>query len=411
MARIIQPLTNTQTEKAKYSEGGRNELNDGGGLFLQLTPAGSKIWRIRYDNPATGKRTKLTLGNYPELSLAQARTKREEIRTLLVQGIDPKFYLEQVKAEQVQKLNNTFLSIAEQWRKKRENEIKPLTMQKNWRRLEMYLFPILGNYPVTEIKSPLLISAVKTLDEQGYNDTLHRMINLANQILDYAVTIGVLEINPCYKASDAYHRKTQINNPAIHYSELPSLIQSVANARCEKLTKYLFKWELLSMVRPAEAVSVEWQEIDFNKKLWHIPAEKMKKVRTGAFPHIVPLSRQMIRILEQLRPITGTQKFVFPSFTRGSQPKPMSKEAIANALRKMGYRGKQTAHGLRTIGRTYLEDQMTDHRIAESCLSHKIGDKTSRTYARTDYVEQRRPAMQQWGDYVEQCAKGTGLFD
>ncbi|VGM96511.1 Prophage CP4-57 integrase [uncultured Avibacterium sp.] len=411
MARIIQPLTNTQAEKAKFSAGGRNELNDGGGLFLQLTPTGSKIWRIRYDNPATGKRTKLTLGNYPELSLAQARTKRKEIRALLVQGIDPKFHLAQAKAEQAQKLNNTFLAIAEQWRKKRENEIKPLTMLKNWRRLEMYLFPILGNYPVTEINSPLLVNAVKPLDEKGYNDTLHRMINLANQILDYAVTIGALEINPCYKASGAYHRKPQVSNAAIHYSELPALMRSVADDRGEELTKYLFKWELLSMVRPSEAVSVEWSEIDFEKNLWHIPAEKMKKVKTGAFAHTVPLSSQMIDILKQLRPITGTHKFVFPSFARSSKPKSMSKGTIASALRRMGYTGEQTAHGLRTVGRTYLEDQMTDHRIGESCLAHKIGDKTSRTYNRADYVEQRRPAMQQWGDYVEQCAKGTGLFD
>ncbi|WP_249962006.1 tyrosine-type recombinase/integrase [Histophilus somni] len=168
----------------------------------------------------------------------------------------------------------------------------------------------------------------------------------------------------------------------------------------EALTKLLFRWQLLSMVRPAEAVSVEWNEIDLSKKIWVIPEEKMKKVRTGRFSYSVPLSRQMTKILEQLKPITGHHKYVFPSFTKPNQA--MSKDTIANSLREIGYQGKQDAHGLRAIARTYLEDNMIDFRLAESCLAHKIGDKVSQVYNRADYIEQRRPIMQLWGDYVHQ---------
>lgn len=402
MARIVQPLTNTQVEKAKHTQGGTNELNDGNGLFLQLFPTGLKSWRFRYNHPATGKRTKLTIGAYPEISLAQARAKREDFRAWLAQGIDPQSELEQQAIAKSQSLNRTFLAVAEQWKEKRSKEVEPLTMHKNWERLHNHLFPLVGSYPIEQITSPLLIQAVKPLDEKGHNDTLHRILNLANQILNYAVTVGVLEFNRCTKASDAYHKAPQKHHPAVHYSELPKLIADFDSSTCEPLTKALFKWELLSMVRPAEAVSVEWSEIDFDKALWYIPAEKMKKARNGALAHTVPLSTQMLAILQALKPITGDRRFVFPSFT--SPNKSMSKETVASALREMGYQGEQSAHGLRSIGKTYLEDKLIDFRLIESSLSHRVGNKVNQAYNRTDYLEARRPIMQLWGDYVEQCS-------
>jgi len=266
-----------------------------------------------------------------------------------------------------------------------------------------HILPMLGNYPIDEITSPLLIKTVRQLNEKGFNDTLHRLLNLANQILNYAVTIGLISFNSCLKASDAYHKEPQKHHPAIKPEELPKLLQDFKNSSRDYLTKVLFRWQLLSMVRPAEAVSVEWSEIDFDKKLWTIPAIKMKKTRQGQFPHIVPLSSLMLKILEELKPITGGDKFVFSHYHKPNQS--ASKELIANALRKIGYKGIQDAHGLRSIARTFLEDQQVDFRIAESCLAHSIGNKTSQAYNRYDYVELRRPVMQLWSDFVEQCEK------
>lgn len=157
------------------------------------------------------------------------------------------------------------------------------------------------------------------------------------------------------------------------------------------------------MLRPADAVSVEWSEIDFDKSVWHIPAVKMKKVKTGKFDHSVPLSRQMLAILAELRPITGQSLFVFPK-NGTSRNASMSSETITRALRKIGYQGIQDSHGLRSVARTFLEDQAVDFRHAEACLAHKVGDSTSQAYNRADYIELRRPLMQQWGDYVEQCS-------
>ena len=302
---------------------------------------------------------------------------------------------------------NTFFKVALLWKEKRSREVEPLTMEKNWARLEKYIFNQIGNYSIDDITSPLLIKTVKPLYEKGFNDTLHRLLNLSNQILNYAVTLGLMPFNSCIKAADAYHKEPQKNRPAIKPEELPKLLHDFRNSNRDYLTKMLFLWQLLSMVRPAEAVSVEWSEIDFDKKLWTIPAIKMKKTRQGQFPHVVPLSSLMLKILEELKPITGDNKFVFSHYSKPNHS--ASKELIANALRKIGYKGIQDAHGLRSIARTFLENQAVDFRLAESCLAHRVGDKTSQAYNRYDYVELRRPVMQLWSNYCESCGMNLNL--
>lgn len=402
MPRITKPLTNTEVDKAKPKKTEYN-LSDGNRLYLRVKPTGAKAWIFNYYHPVTNKRTSLTIGTYPSVSLAQARQKREEYNALLAQGISPKEYEEEQEKLKSGQNENSFLNVALLWKEKRSKEIEPLTMAKNWARLEKYIFPEIGHYPIDEITSPRLIKAVKPLNEKGFNDTLHRLLNLANQILNYAVTLGLIPFNSCIKASDAYHKEPQKNHPAIKPEQLPKLLKDFRDSNRDFLTKVLFRWQLLSMVRPAEAVSVEWSEIDFSKQLWTIPAIKMKKTRQGQFPHTVPLSSLMLEILEELKPITGYNKFVFSHYSKPNQS--ASKELIANALRKIGYKGIQDSHGLRSIARTYLENQAVDFRLAESCLAHRIGDKTSQAYNRYDYVELRRPVMQLWSDFVEQCEK------
>lgn len=402
MPRITKPLTNTEVDKAKPKKTEYN-LSDGNRLYLRVKPTGAKAWIFNYYHPVTNKRTSLTIGTYPSVSLAQARQKREEYNALLAQGISPKEYEEEQEKLKSGQNENSFLNVALLWKEKRSKEIEPLTMAKNWARLEKYIFPEIGHYPIDEITSPRLIKTVKPLNEKGFNDTLHRLLNLANQILNYAVTLGLIPFNSCIKASDAYHKEPQKNHPAIKPEQLPKLLKDFRDSNRDFLTKVLFRWQLLSMVRPAEAVSVEWSEIDFSKQLWTIPAIKMKKTRQGQFPHTVPLSSLMLEILEELKPITGYNKFVFSHYSKPNQS--ASKELIANALRKIGYKGIQDSHGLRSIARTYLENQAVDFRLAESCLAHRIGDKTSQAYNRYDYVELRRPVMQLWSDLVERCEK------
>ena len=202
MPRVTKPLTNTEVDKAKTKDKEYN-LSDGNGLFLRIKPTGAKAWIFNYYHPVTNKRTSFTIGTYPAITLAQARQKREEYRALLAQSIDPQEYIKEQELIKNAQNENTFYKVALLWKEKRSKEIEPMTMEKNWARLENYLFPTLGNYPIDEITSPLLIKTVRQLNEKGFNDTLHRLLNLANQILNYAVTIGSVS----YTHLDVYKRQ------------------------------------------------------------------------------------------------------------------------------------------------------------------------------------------------------------
>lgn len=195
MARITKPLTNTEVERAKPKDKDYS-LMDGQGLFLRVKSNGVKSWLFNYYKPYSTppKRTNLGIGTYPEISLSQARIIRDEWRALLVHGIDPQVHRKEQELAQLQNLSNTFYKVAESWRLKRQNDVEPLTMEKNWQRLEKYIFPKLGNYPISNISPFLLVETLKPLSASGKSDTLHRLIRLANQILNYAVNTGLLQL-------------------------------------------------------------------------------------------------------------------------------------------------------------------------------------------------------------------------
>lgn len=408
MARVTKPLTNTEVDKAKPKEKDYS-LMDGQGLFLRVKSNGSKSWLFNYYRPLTEppKRTNLGIGAYPEISLAQARAKRDEYRALLAQNIDPQIHQKEQKIADLQTRSSTFYKVAENWRVKRQNDVEPLTMEKNWQRLEKYLFQKLGHHPINAITPYLLVETLKPLNAAGKSDTLHRLIRLANQILNYAVNTGLLQFNYCEKVGEAFSKKPKQNNPAIRPEELPEFLNTLHNSNRDLVTKILIQWELLTMVRPAEAVSVEWCEIDWFEKLWTIPADKMKKTKKGANSHTVPLSTQAIAILEKMKAISGNSRFVFPHYSKPNQP--MNKETANKAINSMGYAGRQTAHGLRAVARTWLAENGVGYEVAEACLAHAVGSEVSQVYNRSTYLEQRKPVMQAWGDYVEQCSTFSTL--
>jgi len=401
MARITKPLTNTEVDKAK-PRAKDYTLADGQGLYLLVKTNNSKLWRFNYYGPYSEpkKRILLSFGRYPDISLAQARKQRDEYLSLLAQNIDPQTYRQNLEREEQQKQANTFLAVAEKWKAKRSLEVEPLTMEKNWLRLEKHLFPKLGKLPITEINSILLIESVKHLDKEGKSDTLHRILRLANNILNYAVNTGLLPFNYCEKVGEAYHKKPKQNNPTIRPEELPQFFTALSQSKTDFITRCLIQWQLLTMVRPAEAVSVEWTEIDWQEKLWRIPAEKMKKTKKGANEHIVPLSSQAIHLLRLLKEITSNKPYVFPHYSKSKQS--MSSETANMAIKRMGYKGKLTSHGLRSIASTYLNEQLIHKDIVEACLAHAVEGDIRRVYNRSSYLEHRKPVMQQWGDYCEQ---------
>lgn len=398
MARKITGLTNTQVERAKYDPNGKNELNDGNGLFLQLMTAGSKIWRFRYNHPSTNKRTKTTIGNYPEITLAQARQQREEWRALLAQGIDPQTHKARLEREQELAEANTFLAVAEKWRAKKQGEITEKTLAKYWSSLRLHIFPFIGMYPINEIVPTLALIPLQRVEQRNNIDMANRLASYINEILNFAVNGGLIPFNPCLRMNKTLKQPKKENNPRIKSEELPEFMQALAQANIEPQTRALIQFQMLTMTRPSEASGAKWAEIDLNARLWTIPAERMK----AREPHTVPLSTQAVKILEKLQPVTGRFTYVFPK--HGSNNAPMNSSSANMAIKRMGYAGKQTAHGLRGLARTYLAEQNTNHEHAEACLAHKTGGNVSLAYNHATYLEQRKAIMQKWGDFVEQSA-------
>lgn len=398
MARIIKPLSVQQIKNATEAD---SPLRDGEGLFLKITSC-SKIWRFDYYKPFTQKRTSIKLGEFPQMSLLEARAKRTEYKNLLAQSIDPQDYIKAQYQQVKDKKSNTFLSIAKQWRADfKEKIVMPETMSDDWRRLENHIFPTLSDTPISEINSKKLISVVQPLYHKGHTNALEKTLRLVVEIMDYAENIGIIDIHNCHKAHKAFHFKPATRNPTIKPDQLPNLISDVMRSNIQLKTKLLIFWSLLTAVRPAEVVSVEWSEIDWRNKVWRIPKEKMKGRKIEKRAHIVPLSEQALGILEIMKGFSGSSRFVFAHFS--DPEKSMSSETVNMALKRNGYKGILTSHGIRSIIRTYLADIGIEKNTAESVLAHKIKDQLEHTYNRHDYLKQRTPVMQLWADYMVRC--------
>ncbi|MDU4465699.1 integrase arm-type DNA-binding domain-containing protein [Haemophilus parahaemolyticus] len=401
MAKIIKPLTATEVKNARPED---SPLRDGGGLILEISPA-SKRWRFDYRKPFSGKRTDIRIGTYPAVSLVEARAKRDEFKALLAQNIDPREHLKRLEFEKLSETLNTFGKVAERWRDNfKAKQVEDNTMFEDWRRLENHIFPKLADAPLSSINSRLLVEVLQPVAKRGHSSVIEKTLRTVVSIMDYAENSGLIEIHNCHKARKSFHIEEAQNNPTIPPEELPRLVadmkQWLEEGKIQAKTYYLLGWSLLTGVRPAEAVSVEWCEIDWENATWHIPAEKMKGRMNKKMPHSVPLSRQALEILQNMREIGG-RTFIFNSYANPKNP--MSSETVNRVLNRNGYKDILTAHGLRSIVRTYLAKQNVERNTAEAVLSHKIKDRLERTYNRSDYFEERIPVMQMWADYVSAC--------
>lgn len=293
--------------------------------------------------------------------------------------------------------------MAENRKESKDGNIKPLTLSKYWGIIENYLMPKLADYPISEV-TPLLAKSVLEIPyQQGKAEIYRKSVKLLNAILNHAVySLFLIPANPCLKISTAFEPLKRGKNPAIKPDELPEFFDRLENSETDLLTKYLIQWQLLTMVRPNEAVTAEWVEIDLDKNLWTIPAEKMKQTKASENkPHFVPLSKQALALLDRIKRLNRNSSFVFPS-TR-SKDGYLNRETANNAIRdNMGYRGKQTAHGLRKIASTYLHELGVMPDVIEMCLAHTIKGIRG-IYNEAEYLPHRQQALQQWGDYVAKC--------
>lgn len=362
--------------------------------MLLVKTTGKKLWRLRYPRPGTSSRTMVSLGTYPVLSLVDARQIRAEKLAILARGIGPQAK-EAEEAEQKQVAQESiFLNVARQWFALKQASVSVKHAGGIWRSLEKDILPSIENVPVQDIKARLLLQVLEPIKARGALETVRRLVQRINEIMIYAINTGLIDANPASGIGNAFERPKKQHMPTIRPEELPKLMRTISMSNLSIPTRCLLEWQLLTLIRPAEASATTWAEIDIENREWRIPAERMKAKRD----HIVPLSDQALEILEIMRPISGRREHVFPS--RNDPCKPMNSQTANAALKRIGYGGKLVAHGLRSIASTAMNESEFNADVIEAALAHSDKDEVRRAYNRTVYLEQRKSLMAWWGKKV-----------
>lgn len=400
MPKLVTPLNDTQIKKAKPKDK-EYLMADGKGLALRVKPNGSKMWLFTYSKPYTKKRAQISFGMYSDVTLSDARTSRDEARALLAKNIDPKEHKEAFANHKAAEAKSTFEAVVKEWIALKEPKVSARYAFNLRRGFELHLFPSLGKVPISKLSAQQAIEALKPLAAADKLDILGRICRRVNEVMEFAINTGRIQTNNLRGISKAFDSAKHESMASFTPQELPKLISIVNSANIKLMTRCLFEWQLHTMVRPGEAAGAAWHEIDFENKLWNIPVERMKKRK----PHTVPLSPQALAILEYLKPISAHREFIFPA---DKDPRAhASRETLGAALRRMGLIGKQTAHGLRALASTTLNEQGFDADVIEAALAHVDKNKVRAAYNRTDYLERRRKMMCWWSEHIEEASTGN----
>lgn len=403
MPKRIVPLTDMKVQKAKSNDKPVT-LFDGSGLFLLVTPSGGKLWRFKYRY--NGKPKLLALGSYPEISLLDARKRRDEARSQIAHGIDPGAVRKAQKQTKIEEIE-TFEIIAREWRENFKSKWQEEYADKIMRRLELNVFPLIGLKPIKDIKAPELLAVLRRVESRDALELAHRIRNLCDQIFRYAVATGRTERNPASDLKGALSPVKEKHRAAItDPKRVGELLRAIESYQGTFVVQCALKFAPLVFVRPGELRHAEWSEINFENAEWNIPAIKMKMKEA----HLVPLSRQAIEILRKLHTLTGSERYVFPS-ERSSQ-RPMSENAILVALRIMGYpKEEMSGHGFRAMARTILDEVLQIRPdFIEHQLAHAVRDPNGRAYNRTAHLNERRKMMQKWADYLDDIKQGAKVL-
>ncbi|MBW5819160.1 integrase domain-containing protein [Yersinia enterocolitica] len=400
MARITRPLSHNEILKAKPQDKDFT-LHDGNGLFLLVKTSGKKLWRLRYQRPASDKRTNVSLGAYPALSLADARQIRDDKLALLARGIDPQEKEEQQAEERQIAQESIFQNVAQKWFNLKKTHVSEEHAKDIWRSIEKDILPSIRNIPVQDIKARTLIQTLEPIKARGALETVRRLVQRINEIMVYAVNVGLIDANPASGIGNAFERPKKQHMPTIRPEELPKLMRTIAMSNLSLPTRCLLEWQLLTLIRPAEASATAWSEIDMDKREWCIPAERMKAKRD----HIVPLSDQALEILEIMRPISAHREHVFPS--RNDPSNPMNSQTANAALKRIGYGGKLVAHGLRSIASTAMNEAGFNADVIEAALAHSDKNEVRKAYNRSTYIEKRKELMDWWGNKIRETNKNA----
>lgn len=378
------------------------KLTDGAGLYLLVKPNGSKIWQMKY--AFLEKEKTFSIGQYPLVTLLSAREARDAAKKLLMQGIDPTKAKKQEKRQAVRNAQNTFKVTALEWYDTKKPEWSESHAKNVLHRLETDIFPLLGNVPLKEIMAPDLLDALRKIEKRGAWDLAIRTRQICGQVFRYGVQLGRCDHNPAEALRGALKTRKTEHYAAITPDELPELTKAVYrnDARLYPSTRNAILLSLQTFQRPTEIREARWSEIDLDKGLWTIPAERMKKGRE----HIVPLSRQAIQILQEQKKETELLKtdWVFPS--QKGHIKAMSNNTVRIALEKLGFKGRMTAHGFRALARTAIREVLDySPDVIEVQLAHKAAGPLGEAYNRAQFLKQRIVMMQDWADYIDTVSR------
>lgn len=408
MARTITPLNNTKIDKAKPQQK-EFTLSDGKGLYLLIKPNGAKLWRFNYYKPFTQpkKRALIGVGKYPDISLQQARAIREEYLSLLAQNIDPATYRRQQEQTKKDELNNTYESVAWAWfeyRKTKKNF--SADYQKDVESLiRRNLLPHFGHLPISQITAPLALKAFKQYQDEGKLEKLKRSIQKHNEIMTYALHREIIHSNPTANISREFDSPTVEHFKTIKPEDLSEFIYTLNHAQIQLQTRYLILWQLLTMTRPNEAATARYEDIDEKAKIWTIYIQKGIKEDDKGRVHKITLSRQALALLREIKKLSGGKTYLFPSMKNPQSH--VNTQTANSAIKRMGYKGKLVAHGLRAIASTYLNEKGYDSELIEVALSHMKSDRIKAAYDRGERLEQRFKLLQVWGDFIEECSQGA----
>ncbi|WP_353231123.1 integrase domain-containing protein [Pseudomonas helleri] len=376
-------------------------LTDGNGLQMRVRINGSKLWNFNYIQPVTKKRINMGLGTFPEVSLAQARKRTVEARELVAQGLDPKEKRDAERHAKKAATEHTFENISAAWFELKKDSVTPAYAEDIWRSLTLHVFPDLATTPISAITAPKVINLLRPLETKGSLETVKRLTQRLNEIMTYGVNSGLIHANPLSGIRSVFKKPKKKNMAALAPDELKELMVAIANASIKRTTRCLIEWQLHTMTRPAEAATSRWADIDFEKKIWTIPAERMKKRRI----HIIPLTEQALTLLEAIKPYSGHREYVFPA---DRDPRTHCNSQTANmALKRMGFEGRLVSHGMRSMASTILNEHGWDPELIEVALAHVDKDEVRSAYNRADYIERRRPMMAWWSEHIEQAATGS----
>lgn len=387
-------LTDTAIRNAK-PKAKPYKLADGAGLYLEVMPTGARYWRMRYR--LAGKDTRLAFGVYPEVTLAEARGRRDDARRLLREGRDPGAERRSARLTAKLAAGTTFVGVANEWLATQKRKLTPATYDKAERILKANVFPWLGDRPIGDIDAPEVLAVLKRIEARGANETAHRVKARIGQVFRYAIAHGTAIRDPSADLRGALAPVVSRSHAAVtDPAAVADLLRALDGYAGQMVTRCALRLAPLVFARPGELRHAEWSEVDLDAAEWRIPAGKMKMREA----HVVPLSTQAVAILRELQPLTGKGRYLFPGIRTYTEP--MSENTVNAALRRLGFdKDTMTGHGFRAMASTRLNEMGWAPDVIERQLAHAERNKVRAAYNRAQYMAERKKMMQAWADYLD----------